>query len=104
MNSTNLKKLPEFSDEKLLKTEKSGECECDIPPPIGQAIIQQQLRMDLVLSEQSTMLLELKSRKEENKNLEIEVRKLKEERQQILNVVSEYQLEVKVKQLLKIIL
>ena len=43
------------------------------------------------------MLLELKSRKEENKNLEIEVRKLKEERQQILNVVSEYQLEVKVK-------
>ena len=50
------------------------------------------------------MLLELKSRKEENKNLEIEVRKLKEERQQILNVVSEYQLEVKVKQLLKIIL
>jgi len=95
VNSTKLKKLPEFSDERLLKTEKSGDCECDIPSAIGQAIIQQQLRMDLVLSDQSTMLLELKSRKEENEFLAIEVRKLKEERQQILSVVSEYQHEVK---------
>ena len=92
-----MKKLPDFNDEKLLKTDRSGECECDIPPAIGQAIIQQQLRMDLVLSEKSTMALELKSRKEENEFLAIEVQKLKEERQQILSVVSEYQHEVKVK-------
>ncbi|CAG5100139.1 Oidioi.mRNA.OKI2018_I69.XSR.g16861.t1.cds [Oikopleura dioica] len=96
-NSTTLKKLPDF-EEQLLKTEKSENgksCECDIPPAIGQAIIQQQLRMDLVLSEKSTMALELKSRKEENEFLAIEVQKLKDERQQILSVVSEYQHEVK---------
>ena len=43
------------------------------------------------------MALELKSRKEENEFLAIEVQKLKDERQQILSVVSEYQHEVKVR-------
>ena len=71
-------------------------CKCVTPPEIGEAIIRNQLRMDVFQNDKVILKEELKIRTQEIASLTTEVNALKDERIKIHTVVGEYQRQVKV--------
>ena len=75
-------------------------CKCTTPPEIGEAIIRNQLRMDVFQNDKAILTEELRIRMQEIASLTTEVSALKSERVKVHNVVGEYQRQVKVSRIL----
>jgi len=71
-------------------------CKCTTPPEIGEAIIRNQLRMDVFQNDKAILTEELRIRIQEISSLTSEVATLKTERAKVHSVVGEYQRQVKV--------
>ena len=76
--------------------DSSKKCKCTVPAEIGEAIIRNQLRMDVFQNDQALLKDELRIRQEKIEHLTNEVDMLKEERLKVHSVVRDYQSQVQV--------
>ena len=91
-----IRKIENSQNSNSDTNDSSKKCKCTVPAEIGEAIIRNQLRMDVFQNDQALLKDELRIRQEKIEHLTNEVDMLKEERLKVHSVVRDYQSQVQV--------